>query len=247
MRWKGLLFFALILSILATPIDQNEDTAAAASAAVQVELEDANEGKYVALTFDDGPRADTTTRLLNGLKERHAVATFFLIGEQIPGNEELILRMKNEGHQVGNHTYDHTRLTNADKETILTEVGKTDTLLSELLGEGTYWLRPPYGLIEEPDRELIQVPMIQWTVDPEDWKLRNAQKIYSAVMETVKPDDIILLHDFYPTSVDAALRVIDMLQEQGYTLVTVEQMFALKDAEAQPGVLYRAPNVLSFS
>lgn len=126
------------------------------------------ETHYIALTFDDGPRRDTTQRLLDGLRERGASATFFLIGRQIPGNEDLVLRMKAEGHQVGNHTWNHVTLSGsltADLE----ELRRTDALLQELLGSGTYWVRPPYGLISEAERAALEVPLVHWTVDPEDW------------------------------------------------------------------------------
>lgn len=242
MRWKGLILMLFVLAFLTAPSGGNGEAApAVGSAEIQAETAASEEEKYVALTFDDGPRADTTGRLLDGLKERGAVATFFLIGQQIPGNEALVQRMAAEGHQVGNHTYGHTRLKNADDQTILTEVAKTDTLLRELLGDGVYWLRPPYGQISQRGRTLVQVPMIQWTVDPEDWKLLDEEKVYQAVMEAVEPGAVILLHDFYPTSVDAALRVVDALQAQGYTFVTVQELFELAGEDAEPGCLYRAP------
>lgn len=247
MRWKGLILMLFVLAFLTAPSGENGEAApAVGSAEIQAETAASEEEKYVALTFDDGPRADTTGRLLDGLKERGAVATFFLIGQQIPGNEALVQRMAAEGHQVGNHTYGHTRLQNADDQTVLTEVAKTDTLLRELLGDGVYWLRPPYGQISQRGRTLVQVPMIQWTVDPQDWKLLNADKDYQAVMQAVEPGSVILMHDFYPASVDAALRVVDTLQGQGYTFVTVEEMFALAGAEAKPGCLYRAPGKAGY-
>ena len=105
------------------------------------------EPKYVALTFDDGPRRDTTSLLLDGLLERGVPATFFVIGQQIAGNEDLLERMKAEGHQIGNHTYSHTRLLTADTDKVVEEIQKTEVLLTELLGEDDYWLRPPYGAI----------------------------------------------------------------------------------------------------
>ena len=161
------------------------------------------EPKYVALTFDDGPRADTTTRLLDGLLERGAAATFFVMVE---------------------------------------EIHKTEVLLKELVGEGSFWLRPPYGLIGSERAKLIKTPMIYWSVDPQDWKLLNKDKVVSAVLEAVQPGDVILLHDFYSTSVDAALEIIDCLQAEGYDFVTVEELFRIQGVEAQAGVLYARPD-----
>ena len=200
------------------------------------------EPKYVALTFDDGPRADTTGPLLEGLAQRGVCATFFVIGQQIPGNEALLRRMAADGHQIGNHTYTHARLLDERESTVIEEIGKTQVLLQELLGEGAYWLRPPYGLIDSSRAALVKTPMIYWTLDPEDWKLLDSQKVVQEVLGCVQPGDIILLHDFYPTSVEAALRIVDELLEDGYTFVTVEELFAIAGIEAQPGILYAAPD-----
>lgn len=197
--------------------------------------------KYVALTFDDGPRADTTKLLLNGLRERGVAATFFVVGEQIAGNEALIRRMKEEGHQIGNHTYSHVRLTKAEKDTVIEEIHKTEVLLTEIVGQGSYWLRPPYGRITAAQTCQIHTPMIYWTLDPQDWKLLDAEKVTECVTAQVQPGDIILLHDFYPSSVDAALEIIDRLQAEGYAFVTVEELFRIKGVEPEDGVLYAAP------
>jgi len=199
--------------------------------------------KYVALTFDDGPRRETTGILLDGLAQRGAHATFFVIGTQIActGNEELLLRMKEEGHQVGNHTYSHVRLQTARRETVLEEIQKNEVVIQDILGEGEYWLRPPYGMIDSSRAECIKTPMIYWTLDPEDWKLLDAQKVCDAVLENVEDGDVILLHDFYPSSVEAALQIIDRLQPEGYVFVTVEELFRIKSVTPETGVLYASP------
>ena len=194
--------------------------------------------KYVALTFDDGPRADTTSILLDGLRTRGARATFFLIGEQIPGNEALLRRMAREGHQIGNHTYSHVILEEATDNAIVEEIQKTEVLLEEILGTGTYWLRPPYGMVDRGRAELIQTPMIFWSLDPEDWKVLDGAKVAQTVTAEVQPGDIILLHDFYPTSVEAALQIIDTLQPQGYAFVTVADLFSIYGTEVVLGELY---------
>ena len=198
--------------------------------------------KYVAFTFDDGPRRDTTSTLLDGLLERGVPATFFVIGQQIPGNEDLLRRMAAEGHQVGNHTYGHTRLLTAELDKVVEEIQKTEVLLEELLGEGDYWLRPPYGSIGKTRAALVKTPMIHWTVDPEDWKVLDAAQVTEHVVSHVEPWGIILLHDFYPTSVAAALEVVDRLQEEGYTFVTVKELFRIRGVEPQAGCLYASPD-----
>ncbi len=242
--------FLLPASACARPVEPDAYAAGPAEIPVDIlgeldeeTLEDlVEEPRYVALTFDDGPRADTTARLLDGLLERGAAATFFVIGEQIPGNEALLRRMRSEGHQIGNHTYSHVRLLKAEKDAVVEEVHKAETLLREAVGEGSFWLRPPYGLIGAERAGLIKTPMIYWSVDPEDWKLLNKEKVVSAVLSAVQPGDIILLHDFYSTSVDAALEIVDRLQEDGYAFVTVEELFRIQEEEPQAGVLYARPD-----
>ena len=199
------------------------------------------EPKYAALTFDDGPRPGTTDRLLDGLLERDAAATFFVIGEQVRGNEALLRRMAAEGHQIGNHTYSHVRLLKMEKDAVVEEVHKAEVTLEAAVGKGDFWLRPPYGGIDAARAGQIHTPMIYWSVDPQDWKLLDAGKVVEAVVGTVQPGDIILLHDFYPTSVDAALEIIDQLQGEGYTFVTVEELFRIQGVEPQAGVLYASP------
>ena len=198
------------------------------------------ETRYAAITFDDGPLRSTTARLLDGLRERGASATFFLVGERIAGNEDLVLRMKEEGHQVGNHSWSHVKLQGAAPETIRREVDKTDQMLWDLLGEGTYWLRPPYGLLNASEKQLIHVPMVHWSVDPKDWEVLNKDIVVRTVLREVQPGDIILLHDIYDTSVDAALAIVDALSEQGYWFVTVEELLELKGIQPQAGQMYRS-------
>ena len=193
--------------------------------------------KYVALTFDDGPRKSTTERLLDGLKERGAKATFFLIGEQIEANADLVTRMAQEGHQIGNHTWSHQRLDGAHPDEAAQEVERTEAALEALLGGGEYWLRPPYGQVSE-DAD-FGVPLVKWSVDPRDWESRDAGKVTRAILEHVEPGSIILLHDIYPTSVDAALRVVDQLQAEGYWFVTVEELLWLNGVTPEAGTMYR--------
>jgi peptidoglycan/xylan/chitin deacetylase (PgdA/CDA1 family) len=195
---------------------------------------------YVALTFDDGPHSGTTDRLLDGLLQRGASATFFLVGQEAEQNPELVQRMRAEGHQIGNHTWSHVRLEGTSAEAVAEEIGKTETLLETLTGGSGYWLRPPYGLITAGTESQIGVPMVTWSVDPRDWESRNTEKVVQAVLENVKPNSIILLHDIYSTSVDAALQIVDTLQGQGYCFVTVEELLLLNGITPQAGTIYRS-------
>ena len=193
-RWALCALLALLLGVL-----PGRETASPAANPVELPAE----SHFVALTFDDGPRRDTTARLLDGLRERGASATFFLVGQQIAGNEDLLRRMRDEGHQVGNHSWSHADLKSESDGGFQQEVGRTDALLRETLGEGDYWLRPPYGFLTAHQRQLLTVPAVKWSVDPEDWKLRNTEKDVAAVLQGVQPGDIILMHDTIPATVDA--------------------------------------------
>lgn len=196
----------------------------------------------VALTFDDGPRSSTTGPLLDGLALREVPATFFLVGSRIPGNEELIRRMAAEGHQIGIHTYDHVQLKGLSRRDFDLQVGKTRALITGLVGEGNYWLRPPYGLLDKAAEGWCGGPVILWSVDPEDWRDRDQDRIVSAVVEHVSDGDIILLHDLFPSSAQAALRIVDSLLAKGYCFVTVEQLMQQRGVTPEAGVRYRKIN-----
>lgn len=197
-----------------------------------------NTPPVVAITFDDGPRSDTTSRLLDELALREVQATFFLVGERIEGNEELIRRMAAEGHQVGVHSYSHIRLTALSRKDFDFEVHKTRAQLTGILGQDSFWLRPPYGIIDASVQTWADSPIILWSVDPEDWKDRDTQRIVGEVLGQVKDGDIILFHDIYDSSVDAAVQVVDALLDQGYCFATAEQLLALKGVPPENGHLY---------
>ena len=230
--WRGRLFFlCLALALLSGCAPGGPVAEAGADAQLPAD-------KLIAITFDDGPRRNTTERLLDGLQERGASATFFLIGKQIEGNEDLVRRMQAEGHQVGSHTWNHVRLQGVSRETLQREVGRTEETLEALLGGGPYWLRPPYGAVDAADRELLQVPMIKWSIDPRDWEKLNTAQVKAAVLENAAPNQIILLHDIYDTSVDAALEIVDTLQGEGYRFVTVQELLEANGIQPEAGVLY---------
>ena len=207
--------------------------------ATTVELEE-GEPPLVALTFDDGPRNSTTGRLLDGLALREVPATFFLVGNRIEGSEELIRRMAADGHQIGIHTFEHVVVSDLSRKDFDLQVGKTRALLAEILGDGEFWLRPPYGLFDSSVRKWADCPIILWSVDPEDWKDKDVDRIVAAVVEHVKDGDIILMHDIFDTSVDAALRVVDNLLSVGYCFVTVEQLMEERQVEPAEGTVFRA-------
>ena len=228
----ALLVLALLLSFLVIVRVKEEAVPADASA----EIEDTV--PLIALTFDDGPRRDTTTKLLDGLAERGVPATFFLIGEQLIGNEDLVRRMDAEGHQIGIHTYGHMLLTGLNQADFDNQVDKTRQMLKNILGHNDFVLRPPYGLYDAGVQAKAGCPIIIWSIDPEDWGHKDADYVAQHILNNAADGAIILLHDIYPTSVEAALRVVDELHAQGYLFVTVNQLFEARGIELQNGEVY---------
>lgn len=178
----------------------------------------------VALTFDDGPSTKYTEKLLKGLKKRGVKATFFLTGERISYSKKIVKRMKKDGHVIGNHTYTHIDLAKTGYNEAKKEIEDTNNAIKEITGEKPKFLRPPYGDWNEKLLEETDMSIVLWSVDPEDWKDRNADVVAKRVIKSTRPGDIILLHDIFGTSVDAALKIVDELQSKGYQFVTVDQI-----------------------
>lgn len=180
--------------------------------------------KKIAITFDDGPHPSYTEQLLDGLKERGVHATFFVTGEHAGLHPEIIKRMQNEGHLIGNHTYSHIQLTKNNREDFKEELIMTNKVIKEITGEEVQYVRPPYGSWDKSfEKELNMFPVL-WTVDPLDWSSKNVTGITRKIVTNTKENDIILMHDYFETSVTAALKAIDELQEKGYTFVTVDEI-----------------------
>lgn len=178
----------------------------------------------VALTFDDGPHPVYTKSLLDGLRERGVKATFFVVGENIPGNEKLIAQMEKDGHLIGNHTYDHADISKLSDEKNCEELQKTSDLVKQITGHGTAYVRPPFGNWKDSMDCQVSMIAVKWTIDTLDWKSRNAAEIVNKVMQQISDHDMILMHDYYATSVEAALQIVDKLKEKGYEFVTVEEL-----------------------
>ena len=185
---------------------------------------DIGEEKRIAITFDDGPHRLYTPKLLDGLKERGIHATFFLVGENIGNNEALVKRMAEEGHLIGNHTFSHVQLTKMKKEDACREVQQTNERICAVTGAPVLYIRPPYGSWNDELQAEIPMTVTLWTLDSEDWKSQNTGKIVELVESEAKEGSIILLHDIFDTSVEAALRIVDDLTAQGYTFVTVDEL-----------------------
>lgn len=185
---------------------------------------DIGEEKRIAITFDDGPHRLYTPKLLDGLKERGIHATFFLVGENVGNNEALVKRMAEEGHLIGNHTFSHVQLTKMKKEDACREVQQTNERICAVTGAPVLYIRPPYGSWNDELQAEIPMTVTLWNLDSEDWKSQNTGKIVELVESEAKEGSIILLHDIFDTSVEAALRIVDDLTAQGYTFVTVDEL-----------------------
>lgn len=225
----GILIFDMLLGILCLVVvteryarQKTYETYTVTSIGVQETSEETE--KKIALTFDDGPHPKYTELLLDGLKERGVVATFFVTGENAENYPDIIRREQEEGHLIGNHTYSHIQLTSHNRETFREELVQTNEILEKITGEKVSFVRPPYGSWDKSfEKELNMFPVL-WNIDPMDWCSHNADCIASKVVEKAGDGDIILMHDYYETSVTAALEVVDALQKRGFRFVTVEEI-----------------------
>ena len=182
------------------------------------------EKKLVALTFDDGPSSECTPRLLDILKKENVKATFFLVGKNIKENEDIVIRMKNEGHLIGNHTYSHIKLDECNISSAVGEINKTNEIIKSITGEDVKYIRPPYGAYSDKLLSHVNMTPVLWSIDPDDWATTDTAYVVKSVVYKVKNGDIILLHDIYDSSVEAALEIIDRLSSKGFVFVTVDQL-----------------------
>ncbi|OTN88726.1 hypothetical protein A5819_001218 [Enterococcus sp. 7E2_DIV0204] len=191
--------------------------------------------KYISLTFDDGPNPETTPRLLDILKEKDVKATFFMLGQNVVKHEALVKRVADEGHEVASHSYSHPQLTGVDAQRVTDEVQKTDKAIYHAIGKLPTDFRPPYGAINKDVAKIIGKPIIQWSVDSQDWQSHNAQAIIKRIDDTAYNDTIVLMHDIHPETVDAVSTVIDHLRGAGYEILPSK---ALLGNKAKPLHMY---------
>lgn len=206
--------------------------------------------KLIALTFDDGPRSSTTNRVLDLLERSGGVATFFLVGYNIPDNAEVIKRAAAMGCSIGNHTKDHKILTKCSADTVKAQVNGVNSLLRDMGIEPTLF-RAPGGAFKGV-KDQIGMPLIQWSIDTEDWKFKDAShkgrsaeertadlnRIADMVFSQAKGGSIVLMHDIYDFTADLCEIVIPGLVERGFKLVTVDQLFEAYGEKLENGVVY---------
>ena len=197
------------------------------------------QGKYVALTFDDGPSGRFTRRLLEGLQQKNVKATFFLCGYRMKDYPELTQKIFDAGHEIGLHGYSHKDMGKMTVFDAAQEIRDTLALLPD--GCKPQFLRPPGGSCCENTAQASKdagLSILLWSVDPKDWKVLDAHTVTAAVIDQVKSGDVILLHDMSDSSVDAAFAIIDRLKKQGFTFVTVSELAEIKGITPQPGQSY---------
>lgn len=218
-------FFSLLFSagifLLAGLIRQDWPNAVEAGGNGEAQ---AGEVPVVALTFDDGPHPVYTELLLDGLKERGVKATFFLIGVNVEGHEDIVQRIADDGHLIGNHTYSHIQLTSVPDEKACQEIDEANRVIGEACGQEIRYIRPPFGSWQEDLESLTDMQVVLWSVDPQDWRVQDTKTVAERVLSDVEDGDIILLHDVYRSSVEAALQIVDELTRQGYEFVRVDEL-----------------------
>ena len=180
--------------------------------------------KVVALTFDDGPNPATTNQALDTLSKYGIKATFFVLGKNVSGNEEILKRMKADGHVIGNHSWSHPVLSKLSLDEAKKQITDTEDALTKVLGSSSKLMRPPYGAITDDIRNSLDLSFIMWDVDSLDWKSKNEAAILTEIQREVKNGSIILMHDIHAETVNALPKVIDYLKGQGYDFVTIPDL-----------------------
>lgn len=227
-KYAIVLIIALAVVLSALPLSKRENRIAAAKTiagrGMLTLVEEHMEAPRIALTFDDGPSAQYSALLLDGLKEREVQASFFLVGKNIEGNEELVKRMYEEGHLIGNHTYNHVQLNKVPQSEAKAEIERTGNKIYEITGYYPVYVRPPFGEWRDDLDLALELLNVSWNIDTLDWKTQNAEQTVEIVKNQVRDGSIILMHDGYKTSVEAALEIIDLLKKDGYEFVTVDRL-----------------------
>ena len=186
------------------------------------------DGPYIAMTFDDGPSAVLTPKLLDLLAARHIKVTFFVIGENVAEHPEIVARAAKEGHEIGNHSWSHPNFAKMSQENVRSQVQRTDDAIKNATGKRPTLLRPPYGSITEREKRWIHdefgYDIILWDVDPLDWKRPGPAVVRSRILKETRPGSIVLSHDIHPGTIEAMPSTLDELEAKGFKFVTVSEL-----------------------
>ena len=198
------------------------------------------DGPYIALTFDDGPNATLTPKLLDLLAAHHMKATFFVVGQNAADHPDILRRAVKEGHEIGNHSWSHPNLGKMSDEAVRREVQKTDDAIFAAIGKHPTLLRPPYGSITARQKHWIHEDfgyrIIIWDVDPLDWKRPGPSVVTSRILKETRAGSIVLAHDIHPPTLEAMPATFDQLDRKGFKSVTVSEL--LDDGDAGPAEAY---------
>ena len=194
----------------------------------------------IALSFDDGPGTTSTKRILDVLEKYGCRATFFTVGTMVRDGlaTENLIRERNMGCEIGNHSYNHPAMTSLTDSEIKAQFKKADSIIKKATGVTPKLARLPYGSNNSRVLAAMEKPCIQWDIDTEDWKSHNPDMIYSRVVGKVKDGQFLLFHDIHSTTADAVERIIPKLVSQGYQIVTVSELAEYRGVELKAGKLY---------
>jgi peptidoglycan/xylan/chitin deacetylase (PgdA/CDA1 family) len=185
----------------------------------------------IAITFDDGPSAVLTPRLLDILKQRNIKATFFVLGQLVNEHPEIVQRAVAEGHEIGNHSWDHKALNKVGEGGLRHELADTSAVISKVAGKPVTLMRPPYGATNPRLNRAIEkeygMKVIIWSVDPLDWKRPGPQVVEQRILKETQPGSIILAHDIHPGTIEAMPATLDALLAKGYRFVTVSELLSM--------------------
>lgn len=183
-----------------------------------------SKGKRVALTFDDGPHKTITKQILKTLEKYDAQATFFMVGCRVEKNISIVKEVAASGHEIGNHSWNHSNLTTLTSKQVLYQFNSTNDVIFKATGQYPTVFRPPYGAKNKRVTGLISIPVVMWTIDTLDWKYLDADKLLPMVKKNVQNDAIILMHDIHQSTADGLDSVLAYLQDEGYEFVTVSEI-----------------------
>lgn len=189
------------------------------------------DGPYIAITFDDGPSATLTPKLLDLLAARQIKASFFVIGQNVAEHPEIVARAVREGHEIGNHSWSHPYFARLSDEAVRNQVKRTDEAIMNAAGIHPKLLRPPYGSITARQKQWIHdefgYEIILWDVDPLDWKRPGPTVIANRILKNTRAGSIVLSHDIHPGTIEAMPATLAQLQDKGFKFVTVSELIAM--------------------
>src|SRR5437016_13183223 len=208
------------------------------------------DGPYIPMTFDDGPSATLTSKLLDLLAAHHIKATFFVIGENVAENPEIVARAAREGHEIANHSWSHPNFGKMSDESVRRQLQQTDDAIKSATGKGPTLLRPPYGSITAREKRWIHdefgYDIILWDVDPYDWKRPGPAVVRARILKETQPGSIVLSHDIHPGTIEAMPSTLDALAAKGFKFVTVSEVIRMAvpqrpSAASQPEATVSVP------